>query len=203
MITLVQSKGGVGKTSTCVLLADHFRHNTDEETPKEWGLITNDTSDLSLLFGKDYFVQVETMSDCPRGIGGADSVLIDLAGRPDQNSERVISDSGCVLIPVLPDRLSIEAGEYVASELWEVNDNIAVVAAMTTKEEKDQIETRFQKNFPDLKVFRLRRSNKPQAIIGKQKWSGVQIEETPILRYSWRGISDDIGFLADWTKEVS
>ena len=104
MITMVQKKGGVSKTSTCVLLADHFRRTVDEQ----WGMVTNDESNLSALFGDDYFLRILTMRECPE-IGGADSVLVDLAGRPDQEAEQTLRASGCLLVPIPPDRLSIES----------------------------------------------------------------------------------------------
>jgi len=101
---MVQKKGGVSKTSTCVLLADHFRRTVDEQ----WGMVTNDESNLSALFGDDYFLRIPTMRECPE-IGGADSVLVDLAGRPDQEAEQTLRASGCLLVPIPPDRLSIES----------------------------------------------------------------------------------------------
>ena len=100
---MVQKKGGVSKTSTCVLLADHFRRTVDEQ----WAIVTNDESNLSALFGDDYFLRILTMRECPE-IGGADSVLVDLAGRPDQEAEQPLRASGCLLVPIPPDGLSIE-----------------------------------------------------------------------------------------------
>lgn len=194
MITMVQKKGGVSKTSTCVLLADHFRRTVDEQ----WGMVTNDESNLSALFGDDYFLRILTMRECPE-IGGADSVLVDLAGRPDQEAEQTLRTSGCLLVPIPPDRLSIESGMSVVDEALELNQNVAVIAAMASEQDKEDLEGLFK----GLPVFRVRRSTMPQSIIGKQQWSDRLFDEMPILKRSWTGIMNDISTIADWARRVS
>jgi|TARA_B110001454_G_C12635861_1_gene399036 hypothetical protein len=87
----------------------------------------------------------------------------------------------------------------VVDEALELNQNVAVIAAMASEQDKEDLEGLFK----GLPVFRVRRSTMPQSIIGKQQWSDRLFDEMPILKRSWTGIMNDISTIADWARRVS
>ena len=87
----------------------------------------------------------------------------------------------------------------MVEEVLVLNENVAVLAAMATEQDKQDLEEIF-KGIP---VFRVRRSTMPQSIIGQQQWSDLLFKEMPILERSWSGIMGDIETIANWTRRVS
>jgi MinD-like ATPase involved in chromosome partitioning or flagellar assembly len=176
-ITIWTKKGGCGKTNIAGEIALRL----------EYPAITNEQeSMLSLILPKDRLKMLSPDEDVPNFDCG---MIFDFGGYIDGRIIEALKQSDFVLVPTLPEASEIQSCISTIQAIKKYNNNIVVIANKTEiKEDFETIESAI-KQIGDYPVFEIKKSRALPSLYTKKKSIKQLMEESPLLRYSYKKIS--------------
>lgn len=140
IISCVNTKGGVGKTSFSFSLAKDLGN---------LGYITNDISIVPNIYKRAKYTKKVPL---------VDNVIYDFGGFIDDNVLSIIKESDQIIVPTINDYNAMLHTLHVLEEIYPINKNIIIIANMIESEKdfkaiKEKILSKY-----DLLIFPLKRS---------------------------------------------
>lgn len=189
-------KGGVGKTSLASAISLELGF-INQPVP----VITNDPiSPLEEILGTDNALLIQPDQSFPNTLKTNDDVLIDLGGFVDDRSIPVLEQSKTVVIPTLSDYLSLSGLIRALQEVGKFNKEIIVVLNRVDKKEEEKVKT-FIKENGDYPIFSVKSSKCFENIHYQKKSIAQMMEEEPLRRRSYAGVSKQIWQIINYLKE--
>ena len=176
-ITIWTKKGGCGKTNIAGELALRL----------EYPAITNEQeSMLSVIMPKDRLKMLESNEDVPNFDCG---MVFDFGGYIDARIIEALKQSDYILVPTLPEVSEIQSCISTIQAIKKYNKNIVVIANKTESKEDFETIQEAIKQIGDYPVFEIKKSRALPNLYTEKKSIKQLMEESPLLRYSYRKVS--------------
>jgi len=189
-------KGGVGKTSLASSISLELRF-INQPVP----VITNDPiSPLEELLGQDNALLIQPDQEIPNDFKKDDDVIIDLGGFVDERSIPILESAKTIIIPTLGSFLSLSGLVGTIQEVEKFNKNIIIVLNRVDKKEEHKVFT-FIKEIGDYPIFSIKTSKCFENIHYQKKSVAQMMEEEPLRRRSYDGVSKQIWQIINYLKE--
>ncbi|MDA3053579.1 ParA family protein [Campylobacter sp. JMF_03 NE3] len=142
VISIVNEKGGCGKTTLAVNLAATLSHEGDNvllidaDPQNSTGVFCDmrTQSELNQLFSNISKTGVSLGDEIKRIKNSFDSVVIDTGGRDNIEMRKAMLNSNIVIIPVVPSQYDVSVLEHmlnVCSEIKDVNENLLILVLLS------------------------------------------------------------------------
>lgn len=177
-LTVLNFKGGQGKTSIAISLAEHFK----------LGVIVNEPySSVGLVLEPDSYFYVKNK------LPNADDVVYDFGGGVTQIMLEAIRQSDFVIIPTLPEAADLYVTEQCFKSVKEHVDlgKIIIVANKCKGEDFAKVSAKFQ----DCKVVQIRPSKAIENIYLKGESIEEQAKKNALSAYTYKRVLEDFKVL--------
>ena len=189
-------KGGVGKTSLASAISLELKF-INQPVP----VITNDPiSPLEEILGAETALLIQPDQTFPNTLKTNDDVLVDLGGFVDERSIPVLEQSKTVVVPTLGSFLSLSGLIGTLQEVEKFNKEIMIVLNRVDKKEEEKVRT-FIKENADYPIFSLKTSKCFENIHYQKKSVAQMMEEEPLRRRSYDGVSKQIWKIINFLQE--
>jgi len=194
--TFFSLKGGVGKTSLASAISLELGF-VNQPVP----VITNDPiSPLEDLLGTENAMLIQQDQEIPNSFDKEEDVIIDLGGFVDERIISVLEKSKTIIIPTLGSFLSLSGLVGTLQEVERFNKNIVIVLNRVDKKEEHKVVS-FINDKGNYPVFSLKSSKCFENIHYQKKSVAQMMEEEPLRRRSYDGVSKQIWKIINYLKE--
>jgi len=195
-ITVMNFKGGVGKTSISVNLAMMMGAY----------IVTNDFySPLERVLPQNRIMKLKNNDVLP--IFPADlSIVFDLGGHIDPRTVDALKQSDVVVIPLFRDFLSLKVSIACIKDVSAFNKNIVIVNNRAEKGDFEQVSRVIGQFYPDLPIFPIKRSKAFENTLKNKKSIKQMVEGGGLDAYNYRLVFEQFctvaAYIQNKTKEI-
>lgn len=189
-IMVYNFKGGVGKTGISLNLAltMDFNYITNELLNPIEGILEEGTY---IKLRRDQAVPI---------LNDDFSVVYDFGGYIDKRAIKALKSSDVVIIPTKNEQLDLTVTVNTIQEIEPYNDNIVVVANMAEKGDFESVETVINNNYPDYKVYEIKKSRAVPNIFVKKISVKAMTEKGGLNAWSFNKINEQFNELIKGLK---
>lgn len=188
-IMVYNFKGGVGKTGIALNIA----------LTMDFNYITNEVlNPLEDLLEEGTYIKLRRDQNVPI-LDDEFNVVYDFGGYIDKRAIKALNDSDVVIIPTKNEQLDLTVTVNTIQEIEPYNNNIIVVANMSEKGDFESVQAVMNNNYPEYKVFEIKKSRAIPNIFVKKISVQAMTEKGGLNAWNFKKVNEQF---IELTKEL-